>query len=202
MDSKQDKIEAFFKKDTPFKSQINKIRSVLKETEFIETLKWGIPTYTINGKNVAGIGVFKNHYGLWFFQGAFLKDEKGLLRNAQEGTTKGMRQLNFTLEDELPLADIKSYALEAIKNQKDGKEIKIAKAPKAKDTVFPDELTTAFSKDKDFQNAFKALTPGRQKEYAQHIGSAKQERTRINRLEKAKPLILDGKGLHDKYKNC
>ena len=202
MDSKQDKIEAFFKKDSPFKSQLQQLRTLLNDTEFTETLKWGIPTYTINGKNVAGIGAFKNHYGIWFFQGAFLKDEKGLLRNAQEGKTKGMRQLNFTKDDVLPLEDIKSYVLEAIQNQKHGNEIKIAKAPKAKDIVLPEELLAAFKSDKDFHTAFKALTPGRQKEYAQHIESAKQEKTRVNRLEKAKLLILDGKGLHDKYKNC
>ena len=88
------------------------------------------------------------------------------------------------------------------KNSPPKKEIKIAKAPKAKDIVLPEELLAAFKSDKDFQTAFKALTPGRQKEYAQHIASAKQEKTRVNRLEKAKPLILDGKGLHDKYKNC
>lgn len=199
---KKAKLEAYFNKETPFRKEINALRKLLKNTEFTETLKWGIPTYTINGKNVAGIGVFKNHYGLWFFQGSFLKDEHGLLRNAQEGKTKGMRQLNFTKEDELPLDIIKEYVLEAIQNQKDGKVIKIAKAPKAKDITIPAELEHAFKNDKNFQKAFKALTPGRQREYADHIGSAKQEKTRLNRLEKATPLILDGIGLHDKYKNC
>ena len=200
--AKQEKLEAFFEKDTPFKSEINTLRKLLKTTEFTETLKWGIPTYTINGKNVAGIGVFKNHYGIWFFQGSFLNDNHNILRNAQEGKTKGMRQLNFEKGDNLPLDIIKDYVLEAIQNQKDGKEIKIAKAPKAKDIHIPAELEIAFKKDKDFQTAFHALTPGKQREYADHIASAKQEKTRLNRLEKAKPLILDGVGLHDKYKNC
>ncbi|MEE3224567.1 MAG: YdeI/OmpD-associated family protein [Bacteroidota bacterium] len=85
-------------------------------------------------------------------------------------------------------------------NQKKGLEVKAAKP--SKKIALPNELTQAFSEDQNLEKAFKALTPGRQKEYAEHIASAKQEKTRLSRLEKATPLILDGKGLHDKYKNC
>ena len=54
-----------------------------------------------------------------------------------------MRQLNFKKEDDLPLETIKDYVLEAIQNQKDGKEIKIAIAPKStKDVAIPDLLKT------------------------------------------------------------
>jgi uncharacterized protein YdeI (YjbR/CyaY-like superfamily) len=56
--------------------------------------------------------------------------------------------------------------------------------------------------NKKLNKAFAALNPGKQSEYAEHIGSAKQEKTRVSRLEKAKPLILSGVGLHDKYKKC
>ena len=35
---------------------------------------------------------------------------------------------------------------------------------------------------------------------AEDIGNAKQEKTRISRLEKAIPMILEGKGLNDKYR--
>ncbi|WP_394342899.1 hypothetical protein [Leeuwenhoekiella marinoflava] len=29
--------------------------------------------YTVDGKNVAGLGRFKNHFGVWFFNAALLK---------------------------------------------------------------------------------------------------------------------------------
>ena len=48
--------------------------------------------------------------------------------------------------------------------------------------------------------SFDSLTPFKQKEYSEHIGSAKQEKTRISRLEKSIPLIAEGKGLNDKYR--
>ena len=54
-----------------------------------------------------------------------------------------------------------------------------------------------FNQDKDFENAFKALTPGRQRAYLLHFSSAKQSATRIARIEKVKPQIFAGKGLND-----
>ena len=45
-----------------------------------------------------------------------------------------------------------------------------------------------------------ALTPGRQREYNDHVGSAKREATQLARLDKIRPLVLAGKGLHDKYR--
>ena len=48
--------------------------------------------------------------------------------------------------------------------------------------------------------SFKALTSGRQKEYIEYIDEAKQEKTKISRIEKIKPMIMEGKGLNDKYR--
>ena len=194
------KIDAYIEKHSNWKEALSELRAVLKQTEAIETVKWGIPTYTVNGKNVMGIGAFKNHFGLWFFNGSFLSDPKGVLRNAQEGKTRGMRQLNWNSLDEVDFDMVRTYALEAIENQKQGKEIKPQRTTKK--LLVPEELKAGFEEDKHLKAAFDKLTPGRQREYADHIGSAKQEKTRLSRLEKCRPMIMSGKGLHDKYKNC
>ncbi|WP_374959517.1 YdeI family protein [Gilvibacter sp.] len=194
------KIDAYIEKHSNWKEALSELRAVLKQTEAVETVKWGIPTYTVNGKNVMGIGAFKNHFGLWFFNGSFLSDPKGVLRNAQEGKTRGMRQLNWNSLEEVDLDMVRTYALEAIENQKQGKEIKPQRTTKK--LVVPEELKAGFEEDKHLKAAFDKLTPGRQREYADHIGSAKQEKTRLSRLEKCRPMIMSGKGLHDKYKNC
>lgn len=44
------------------------------------------------------------------------------------------------------------------------------------------------------------LTKGKQREYNEYIEQAKQEKTKASRIEKIKPLILENKGLNDKYK--
>lgn len=194
------KIEAYIEKHERWSKGLSQLREVLNRTEAVETVKWGIPTYTVGGKNVIGLGAFKNHFGLWFFNGSFLSDKKKVLRNAQEGKTRGMRQLNWNSIEEMDLDLVHDYVLEAIENQKQGKEIKPQR--KTKTLVVPEELQAAFKTDAALISAFDGLTPGKQREYADHIGSAKQEKTRLSRLDKCAPMIKSGVGLHDKYKNC
>jgi len=121
------------------------------------------------------------------------------LVNAQEGKTQALRQMRFTRFEELDKEAIMEYIAEAIENQKLGKVVKIE--PK-KEIVIPSELQNEFENSKALHKAFKELTPGRQREYAEHIAAAKREATRISRLEKCIPMILAKQGLHDKYKNC
>lgn len=82
-----------------------------------------MPCYTYNGQNVVGIGGFKSYLGLWFFQGALLKDKKHVLINAQEGTTKALRQWRTQSAKEIKPAAIKTYVREAIQLVKDGEKI-------------------------------------------------------------------------------
>ena len=173
------------------------LRDILLETELEETVKWGAPCYTLKGKNVVGLTSFKAYTGLWFHQGVFLKDQQKKLINAQEGTTKALRQWRFTSIEDIDVELVKQYVQEAIQNQREGKEIKPVRAKKID---IPEELKSELSQNNVLNEAFRSLTPGKQREYCEHIGSAKQEKTRLNRLEKAIPMILDGVGLNDKYK--
>lgn len=193
-------VEQYIEKHPKWEAQLTELRQMLLSTGLEETIKWGAPAYTINGKNVVGLSGFKNHYGLWFFQGALLKENTALLVNAQEEKTKAMRQMRFEEGDELNCEVVRKYVLEAIQNQKEGKEIKADRAEK--ELIIPSELETAFSADNSLKTAFEKLSPGKQREYATHISEAKREATRQQRLEKITPMIQDGIGLYDKYKNC
>lgn len=162
-----------------------------------EDYKWNFPTYTMNGKNILALGRFKNHFGVWFFQGVFLKDIRGLLRNAQEGKTKAMRALNYTDITQIDEDVFIEYLDEAIANAIAGKELKPDRSPKK--VAIPEEMLHAFAKANSLKIAFDALTPGRQRAYCEHIGSAKQEATRFRRMAQCTPMILKGIGLNDKY---
>jgi uncharacterized protein YdeI (YjbR/CyaY-like superfamily) len=190
-------VQDYIESQADRKDELLFLRDLLLETELKETVKWGAPCYTIHSKNVIGLASFKSYTGLWFHQGVFLTDKNKVLINAQEGTTKALRQWRFQSIKEMNPKLISQYILEAIQNQKDGKEIKAVKAKKA-DT--PLELKNKLSQDNVLKSAFDSLTSGKQREYAEHIGTAKQEKTRLNRLEKAIPMILKGEGLNDKYK--
>lgn len=58
------------------------------------------------------------------------------------------------------------------------------------------------TKDQELLDSFNALPPGKQKEYTNYISEAKQEKTKISRVEKIKPMMAAGGGLNDRYKNC
>ncbi len=167
-------------------------------TEMKETIKWGTPTYTIDGKNVIGLTAFKSYVGIWFHQGVFLKDDQGKLINAQEGKTKGLRQWRFSSYEEIEKDLVLQYVLEAIQNQKDGKEI-IIKKPSTNINV-PEELKVILEANKDLKNSFEKLPRFKQKEYAEYITNAKRDTTKATRLEKITPMILRGVGLGDKYR--
>lgn len=193
------KVDAFIAKQTKWKDKLQQLRALFQKTELKEEVKWGKPTYTLDGKLVAAIADFKNHMALWFHQGIFLKDKHHKLVNAQEGVTKALRQWRFEEEDEIDSILILHYIEEAIANAKAGKEMKPVKK---KEVSTPEILKNAMAKDSILKESYNKLTPGRQREYAEYIGEAKREATQQIRLKKCSEMIKQGVGVHDKYKNC
>jgi uncharacterized protein YdeI (YjbR/CyaY-like superfamily) len=196
---KSEKIEAYYEEEHLFKEAITQLRELVIKTDLEETFKWMFPTYTLNGKNVLAICKFKGHFGIWFFNGVFLSDSKNVLENAQEGKTQAMRHWKFKSRDEIKEKMVSAYINEAIENERKG----IRLAPKKKQAivvVLPKELKIAFENNPDLKKAFHTLSPSRQKEYAEYISGAKREQTKEARLSKILPMILEGKGLNDKYR--
>lgn len=192
-------IEEYIEMNSYFEKELNLLRAIIFKTELKETIKWNAPVYTLNGKNVLGLGAFKNHFSVWFFNGVFLKDEYNLLVNAQD-KTKGLRQMRFDSSKDINSNAISAYVKEAIENQKLGKEIR---PQKTKETVnIPKVLKSLLQNDSVFKACFDKLTPSKQREYAAYINDAKRETTKQTRLDKILPMIINGIGLHDKYKKC
>lgn len=183
-------------KTNQWNEELDLLHSIVRKTNLVETTKWGGPVYTHNGKSVLGIGGFKSYFGIWFFNGVFLKDEKKLLINAQEGTTKALRQMRFQSKDEVDEKTILAYIKEAIQIEEKGLAIK----PQKKEVIQSELFEKFLNENHELKIHFEALTPYKQREYLEYIESAKQEKTKLARLEKIKPLLLEGKGLNDKYR--
>ena len=180
-----------------WQDELIRLREILCSTPLTEEVKWGAPCYTYEGKNVVGIGAFKSYFGLWFHQGALLKDDKKVLINAQKGKTRALRQWRMTRSSEIKPSIIKRYVKEAIAHVDAGREIK---ARHAKTVDVPEELTNAMRKYKGATAAFRSLTPGRQREYSEYVASAKRDATKQSRIEKILPMIAAGIGLNDRYR--
>ena len=180
-----------------WQGELERLREILLSTELEEEVKWGGPCYTYDGKNVVGMAGFKSYFGLWFHQGALLKDEKKVLINAQEGKTKALRQWRMQTGKDIKPAIIRSYVREAIKLAREGKQIAPARN---KPSVVPVELKKAFRAHRSASEKFKKLHPGLQREYTEYIADAKREDTKLRRIGKILPMIRKGIGLHDKYR--
>jgi len=178
--------------------ELDILKAIIAKTALVETNKWGGCVYVYQNKNIVGVGGFKNFFTLWFFNGAYLKDKKKYLVNANEGVTKSLRQWRFTSKDEINESEILTYIQEAIENEKEGK---IIKPKKSNDTIIiPPILQREFDNDPLLKDAFLKFSPYKQKEFIEYIETAKREETRLSRIEKIKPMIITNIGLNDKYR--
>lgn len=159
-------VDAFMAATKQWKPELVELRAILKSTELNETLKWGAPVYTFQGKNIVGLGGFKSYFGS---------------------------------AAEIDRRAIERYVKEAIGLVMQGVEIK----PERKKAVaIPEELQAAFRKQRKARASFDKLTPGKQREYLDYVAQAKQDATRLRRVEKILPMIESGVGLNDTYRNC
>lgn len=183
--------------NTQWTEELELVASIINKLPLEKTIKWGAEVFTYNGKNIVSYGGFKNYFTVWFYNGVFMEDKYKVLVNAQEGKTKSLRQWRFASITEIDEKKITEYIYEAIEIEKRGLKIqpeKFVAIPVA------ELLEAEFKNDNSLKVAFKKLTPGKQKEYIVFINEAKQEATKLKRIDKIKPMIQQGVGLNDKYK--
>ena len=178
-----------------WKLELQALRQIALNSGLTEELKWKQPCYTFEGKNIIIVSAFKESCIINFMKGALLNDPSKILEMPGENSNSS-RFIRFTnLERIIDLADIiQKYIKEAIEIEKSGQKI-ISK--KVEEYQIPDELTKEFEQDIIFKNAFKSLTPGRQKSYLIFYNSAKQSSTRTSRILKTKDAIFNGKGMNE-----
>lgn len=172
------------------------LRTIALDSPLTEELKWGVPCYTLDDRNVVIIHGFKNYCALLFVKGAVLKDPKGILVRQTTNVQAG-RQIRFTGLQEIAAQKrvLKSYIQDAINVEKAG--LKVAFKDVAEYAV-PEEFQSALKKSAALKKAFHALTPGRQRAYLLYFSGAKQSATRASRVAKFAPHILAGKGMDDR----
>ena len=140
------------------------------------------------------LAVFKDNCAISFFKGGLLNENPILEKSGENSNIfrlirfQGIEKINNEKDT------IRRIIQEAIEIEKAGKKL-----PKTNysELEIPEELTAAFEEDHIFKAAFKSLTPGRQRGYILHFAQPKQSQTRLNRIQKCKSAILNGKGLNE-----
>ncbi len=189
------KVDFYFHKAKRWQEELEKLRTIILDCGLNEELKWGVPCYTFEKRNIVLIHVFKEYCALLFFKGALLKDTKGILIQQTENV-QAARQVRFTNAAEIVKMKrvLKSYIHEAIEVEEAGLKIP---GRKTSEFAIPEEFQKKLDKTSALRTAFDALTPGRQRGYLLYFSAPKQSKTRESRVEKSMPQILKGKGLND-----
>jgi uncharacterized protein YdeI (YjbR/CyaY-like superfamily) len=189
------KVDFFFNKATQWQAEYKKLRTIVLACGLTEELKWGVPCYTIEKRNIVLMHGFKDYCALLFVKGALLQDAEGILIQQTENVQAG-RQIRFSSVREIVEREpiLKAYLHEAVEVEKAG-----LKVPYKETAEFsmPEEFINQLEEVPGLQDAFEALTPGRQRAYLLYFSAPKQSKTRVARIEKCTSQILKGKGLND-----
>jgi uncharacterized protein YdeI (YjbR/CyaY-like superfamily) len=188
-------VEFYFSKAKKWQKEFEKLRMIILDCPLTEELKWGVPCYTFQKKNIVLIHGFKEYCALLFIKGALLNDANGILIQQTENVQAG-RQIRFTNVREIVEMEpiLKAYINEAIEVEKAGLKVNYKKNT---ELIFPEEFQNRFDENPALKTAFDALTPGRQRAYNLYFSAPKQSKTRESRIEKCIQHILNGKGLND-----
>lgn len=189
------KVNFFFENAGQWQEEFKKLRAIALSIELTEDVKWGCPCYTYEGKNIFLIHGFKEYCALLFFKGALMKDPDNILIQ-QSKNVQAARQIRFTEVAQINDLEevLRSYMFQAVEIEESGAKVEMKKT---KEFEMAEEFQEKLDQNPALQEAFKALTPGRQRAYLLHFSSAKQSKTREARIEKCIPQIMDGIGLND-----
>ena len=189
------KVDAFLSKAKKWQEEFEKLRMIILDCQLTEELKWGVPCYTFENKNIVLIHGFKEYCALLFFKGALLNDAKSILIQQTENV-QAARQIRFTNVQEIVEMEtiLKAYIYEAIELEKAGLKVDFKKTT---EFIIPEEFQKKYDEIPALKTAFDRLTPGRQRAYIFYFSAPKQSKTRESRVEKYMQQILNGKGLND-----
>ena len=191
------KVDAYLSNAEKWQQELEKLRTICLDCGLTEELKWGVPCYTFQKRNIVIIGELKDHCALSFFKGALLEDAEGLLIKPGENTQSG-RWIKFSNVREVVEMEpiLKAYIYEAIEVEKAGLKVNLKTTA---DFIIPEEFQNKLNEIPALKAAFEALTPGRQRGYILYFSAPEQTKTRESRVEKCMLQILSGKGLSDEY---
>jgi len=188
-------VDEYLQDQSRWQEELSTLVAILRDTELEETTKWSTPVYVYRGTNLIGLGAFKNHCAISFFNGALLPDRENILTKPGENTQAG-RWIKYTSLEAI-LRDrklLQQYIQDAMDAERAGLKVEMKTVD---DYEVPEELTESIKTDAPLAEAWSKLTPGRQRAYILFIAAAKQSATRVDRIAKYRPRILIGKGMND-----
>ena len=183
--------------DGEFHDILVQIRKIITSAEIglEEDWKWGAPNFYYKGK-VCWLASFKKHVGINFFKGSLITDKYNLFEKQYEDRIN--RMIKYTALSEVEEEQLKYYLLEAVELNRQGKK----PTPKKTAVDMPEDFQNALNDNPKAQDFFNSLAPSYKKEYIQWVATAKQEATRLKRMDTSIEWLREGKKKSWKYEKC
>lgn len=199
MGSHESRVDDYIAKQAEFARPIlaelrQRIHSACPGVE--EAIKWGAPAFQYQGKLLGVMAAFKQHaaFNLWHGKQVFGQDAETGDAMGQYGRLASMADLPSKRETTRHIRAAMAL-IDAGVTAGPGRTRKAA-------PEIPDDLAAALRGNRTALAAWKAFTPGRQREYCDWITGAKGADTRARRVAQAVEWIQQGKSRHWKYQNC
>ena len=194
MATKDPRVDAYIDKAQPFaKPILRRFRKAMHAgcPGVVETIKWSNPAFDYKGP-LAGMAAFTAHCAVGFWKQPLLRS--GLKTGRTMGPFARLEAID-ELPDEKTLVTL---VREAAALNDAGATIARPRTPKPPPKT-PSFLRAALQKNKQAWTAWNAFPPSHRREYIDWITGAKQEQTRVRRLEKAIAQIAERKSQNWKY---
>ena len=164
--------------------------------EVEETLKWGAPAFTKDGKILLIMAAFKAHAALNFWRGQEIGD--GSLGAGAMGQFGKLLTVN-DLPGEAEFAALVREAAALAATAPAPRKVKHAPKPAAE--LHPD-FATALAAHPAAKATLDGFSPSARRDYVDWVNDAKQDATRTKRILTAVEWLAEGKKRHWKYQNC
>lgn len=183
------RIDDYIAKAAPFAQPIlTHVRALVHRAlpEAQETIKWGMPHFTMGGKNVVGLAAFKAHASVVIHHEERSGDGMGAL-----GKLAGLADLP---PDEALIARFQARPQALAKPRP-------RRAPKP-ELPIPPAFAAALDAAPAARASFDAFAPSHRREYIEWIAQAKREETQAKRIAQAVEWLAEGRKRNWKYENC
>jgi uncharacterized protein YdeI (YjbR/CyaY-like superfamily) len=191
------RIDAYIANAAPFARPIlARLRAIVHAAlpRAEETIKWGMPHFTVSGKNLAGMAAFKAHCSFVIHGEGRLGGDAGM---GQFGKIASLEHI----PDEAMLAESLKQAAERIESTGSAKTPRPKPAPKAL-VAMPDDFAEALAGNPAARAVFDGFAPSHRREYLEWITEAKRAETRAKRIAQSLEWLAEGKKRNWKYEKC
>lgn len=197
--NREPRIDAYIVRAAPFARPIlEKVRERVHAAapEAAEAIKWGAPSFTVDGKILLMMAAFKAHAALNFWRGQELGD------GSPKAGAMGQFGRLTSIEDLPPDAELDALIREAAALAKTAPAPrKVKHEPKPPAELHP-EFAAALKANPKAKAVLDGFPPSARRDYLDWIADAKQDATRAKRIATAIEWLSEGKKRHWKYENC